>query len=49
METGYILGLGGNIKNYSCELRFERSNVMSTYMQLASPIMRCSFILGYKF
>lgn len=49
IETGYILGLGSNFRNFSCELRIEKSNGMSTYMRLASPVLRYYLILGYKF
>lgn len=49
IETGFILGLGATISHYSCELRIERGNGMSTFMYLASPVIRCSLIIGYKF
>lgn len=48
-ETGFVLGLGSSIKNISCKVRIERSNGMSTNMQLGSPMMRCFLILEYKF
>lgn len=48
-ERGLLLGLGSDFRNLSIELRFERSDGMSSYLELTSPVIRCFCILGYKF
>ena len=48
-ERGFLLGLGCNIKNYSCEFRFERADGMSDVPGLTSKTQRHSIIFGYKF
>jgi hypothetical protein len=48
LETGLILGLGSNIKNFSCEVRFERTNGMQS-ANVASRVTRGFVILGYRF
>ncbi len=48
-ELGYILGLGFKLKKYSFEIRFEKGNGMSEYLNLKSITNRYFFLLGYKF
>jgi hypothetical protein len=48
LETGLILGLGSNIMNFSCEVRFERTNGMQS-ANVASRVTRGFVILGYRF
>jgi hypothetical protein len=48
-ERGFLLGLGCNIKNYSCEFRLERADGMSDVSGLISPTLRLFLIFGYKF
>jgi hypothetical protein len=48
-ERGYIVGLGTGLKKISFEFRYEKSDGMSTYPLLSSPVKRYFFILGYRF
>ena len=48
-ERGFLLGLGCNIKNYSCEFRFERADGMSDATGLTSQTIGYFIIFGYKF
>jgi len=48
-ERGVLLGLGCNIKNYSCEFRFERADGMSDATGLTSQTIGYFIIFGYKF
>jgi hypothetical protein len=47
-ETGLIMGLGGNIRNFSCEFRYEITKGLPSYV-IIPKLTRCFFILGYKF
>lgn len=48
-EEGILFGLGNQYKNYSFEIRFEKSNGMSKFVTLNSSITRYYFLLGYTF
>jgi hypothetical protein len=48
-ERGVLLGLGCNIKKYSCEFRFERADGMSDATGLTSQTIGYFIIFGYKF
>jgi hypothetical protein len=48
-ERGYIVGLGTELKKFSFEFRYEKTDGMSTYPLLSSPVKRYLFILGYRF
>jgi hypothetical protein len=48
-ERGYIIGSGAEFKKLSFEVRYEKSDGMSTYPLLSSPVKRYYFILGYRF
>jgi hypothetical protein len=48
-ERGYIVGLGTELKKFSFEFRYEKSDGMSTYALLSSPVKRYFLILGFRF
>ena len=48
-EEGILFGFGNQYKNYSFEIRFEKSNGMSKFVTLNSSITRYYFLLGYTF
>ena len=48
-ERGYIVGLGTELKKLSFEFRYEKTDGMSTYALLSSPVKRYYFILSYRF
>jgi hypothetical protein len=48
-ERGYLVGLGTELKKISIEFRYEKSDGMSTYALLSSPVKRYFLILGLRF
>jgi hypothetical protein len=48
-ELGYVLGLGAKYKKYLFEIRNEKGNGMSEYLDLTSRTNRYYFLLGYRF
>jgi len=48
-EVGFLGGIGGNYKRFSCELRYEYGTGMSTYSGLKSPTNRIYLLLGFRF
>jgi hypothetical protein len=48
-EQGILLGLGGAVKRYSLELRYEVSNGVSDYSNYKSSVKRYFILLGYRF
>jgi len=48
-EQGYFIGLGGILKNFSIEARYEKSNGMAAYVDLNSIVDRFYFLTAYKF
>ncbi|MGD1840364.1 MAG: hypothetical protein ACFB0B_05625 [Thermonemataceae bacterium] len=47
-EQGLVVGLGGQFKKFSLEVRYERSNGISPSDGLNSPVDRFQFLLGYR-
>lgn len=48
-EEALLLGVGGIVKKYSLEIRYEAGNGMSGSNNLKSPVKRIHFLLGYRF
>ena len=48
-EQGYVLGIGAKYKKYNFEIRNERANGMSDYVNLSSSTNRWNFMAGYSF
>jgi len=48
-EEALSIGLGGVIRKYSLELRYEMANGMSAYTSLKSPVKRAYVLFGYRF
>jgi len=48
LEIGYILGFGTKFKKCSFEIRYEKGNGMSNYVNLKSATTRFYFLLGYR-
>ena len=47
-EQGYTFGLGTKFKKYSFEFRLEKSNGMSSYVNLGSSTTKYYFLFGYE-
>jgi hypothetical protein len=47
-EQGLVIGAGLKHKRLSLESRYERTNGMSVYLKLNSPINRFYILLGFK-
>lgn len=48
-EQGYLFGAGAKYKKIMVEIRNEKGNGMSEFINLASNTNRTSFLLGYQF
>ena len=48
-EREYIIGLGTELKKFSFEFRYEKTDGMSTYPLLSSPVKRYFLIMGLRF
>ena len=48
-EQGFIIGTGIKFNNYSMEIRYEKGNGMSKFINLNSSTTRCFCLLGYRF
>jgi len=48
-ERGYIVGIGGIFKKIECEFRMVKTDGMSDYRLLASPVWSNYFLLEYRF
>lgn len=48
-ETGFIVGVGGKVKRYSLEMRYESGSGILNTISLGSKTKRYFFLLGYQF
>lgn len=48
-EEALLAGIGGTVKKYSLEFRYETSNGMSGSTNIKSPVKRYYFLLSYRF
>ena len=48
-EMGLLFGVGGKIRQFSLEARYEHGNGMSAYSNMKSPTNRYYILLGYRF
>lgn len=47
-EQGFLLGIGGTVKNLSLEIRMEKSNGVSPYNHLKTGVTRYFALLSYR-
>ena len=48
-EQGYLLGLGFSIRKIALDLRYNRTNGISYFVNMSSTVDRFSAVLGYSF